>query len=192
VKHGFSAKVMKMDKTTGLETAVFGSGCFWCAEPVFSELRGVLDVTPGYSGGHVDNPTYEQVCSSRTGHVEVVRVRFDPAIINYETLLQVFFGTHDPTTIDRQGDDVGPQYASTVFCQSPQQKQTAERVVKEVESMVEAPVVTRLRDADRFWPAENYHNDYYTRNPNQGYCQMVISPKMAKFRRRFTELLTHI
>ena len=121
-----------------------------------------------------------------------VRVRFDPAIINYETLLQVFFGTHDPTTPDRQGGDVGPQYASAVFCQSPQQKQMAERVIKEVEAMVGAPVVTRLRGADHFWPAENYHHDYYTRNPNQGYCQMVISPKMAKFRRHFTELLAGV
>ena len=178
-----------MDKAANAEIAVLGGGCFWCMEPVFSELRGVLDVTPGYSGGHVENPTYEQVCSKRTGHIEVVRVRFDPAIISYETLLQVFFATHDPTTPDRQGGDVGPQYASSVFCQSPQQKQIAERVIKEVEAMVAAPVVTRLLGADPFWPAENYHHDYYTRNPSQGYCEMVISPKMAKFRRHFTELL---
>lgn len=177
-----------MDETQNSELAVLGGGCFWCIEPVFSELRGVLDVTPGYCGGHVDNPSYEQVCSKTTGHVEVIRLRFDPSVIGFETLLQVFFATHDPTTTDRQGNDVGPQYASAIFCQSPEQKETAARVIEQVEAQIELPVVTRLADAEPFWPAETYHHDYYSRNPHQGYCQVVISPKLAKFRKNFAQL----
>lgn len=171
------------------EIAILGGGCFWCTESVFRPLRGVLEVTSGYAGGHVDHPTYEQVCGKRTGHIEVVRVVFDPAIIDYETVLQVFFATHDPSTLDRQGADVGPQYASAIFCQDAEQKEIAQRVMDEVAQELGVPVVTRLFDDETFWPAEQYHHNYYERNPTQGYCQAVISPKLAKFRKRYASLL---
>src|SRR3546814_2692583 len=153
------------------ETAILGGGCFWCVEPVFQSLRGVISVEPGYSGGHVQNPSYEQVCTKTTGHIEVVRVQFDPAAIDFETILQVFFATHDPTTLDRQGADVGPQYASAIFCQTEQQKEIAQKVISQVEAETGERVVTRLLGAEHFWPAEDYHRNYYLRNPNQGYCQ---------------------
>lgn len=172
------------------ETAVLGGGCFWCTESVFLALRGVLGVTPGYSGGHVQHPSYEQVCTKTTGHIEVVRVVFDPDIIDFETVLRVFFSTHDPSTLDRQGGDVGPQYASAIFYQSPAQKETARKIMLEVQDEIGEPVVTRLLEAQTFWPAESYHHNYYARNPGQGYCQVVISPKLAKFRKRYTELLS--
>lgn len=172
------------------ETAVLGGGCFWCTESVFLALRGVLGVTPGYSGGHVQDPSYEQVCTKTTGHIEVVRVVFDPDIIDFETVLRVFFSTHDPSTLDRQGGDVGPQYASAIFYQSPAQKETAQKIMLEVQDEIGEPVVTRLLEAQTFWPAESYHHNYYARNPGQGYCQVVISPKLAKFRKRYTELLS--
>ncbi|WP_425330969.1 peptide-methionine (S)-S-oxide reductase MsrA [Allopusillimonas ginsengisoli] len=171
------------------ETVMLGGGCFWCTESVFLPLRGVLQVTPGYAGGHVDNPSYEQVCGKQTGHIEVVRVEFDPNIIDLETLLQVFFATHDPTTVDRQGADVGPQYASAIFCQNAAQKETAQKVIDAVAQQLEEPVATRLLDAALFWPAEQYHHNFYARNPTQGYCQAVISPKLAKFRKRYASLL---
>jgi len=166
-----------------------GGGCFWCTESVFLSVRGVSEVTSGYSGGHVENPSYEQVCAKNTGHIEVVRVVFDPAVIDYEAILEIFFGTHDPTTLDRQGGDVGPQYASAIFCQSAEQKAIAEKVIAGVEAELGEKVVTKVLDAERFWPAEQYHHDYYTRNPNQGYCQVVISPKLSKFRQRFAQYL---
>lgn len=172
------------------ETAILGGGCFWCTESVFQSLRGVISVEPGYSGGHVDNPSYEQVCAKTTGHIEVVRVRFDPEVIDFETVLQVFFATHDPTTLDRQGADVGPQYASAIFFQNDGQKDIAQKVISQVEAETGERVVTRLLGAERFWPAEDYHRDYYLRNPYQGYCQAVISPKLAKFRKRYASLLT--
>ncbi len=171
------------------ETAVLGGGCFWCTESVFLSLRGVISVTPGYSGGHVDHPTYEEVCAKTSGHIEVVRVVFDPDIIDFETLLLVFFATHDPCTLDRQGADVGPQYASAIFYQSAQQQETAQKLIQQVQEEIGAPVVTRLLAAQTFWPAESYHHNYYARNPGQGYCQAVISPKMAKLRKRYAELL---
>ncbi|QAA94096.1 peptide-methionine (S)-S-oxide reductase MsrA [Pollutimonas thiosulfatoxidans] len=171
------------------EIAVLGGGCFWCTESVFLSVRGVSEVTSGYSGGHVENPSYEQVCAKNTGHIEVVRVVFDPAVIDYEAILEIFFGTHDPTTLDRQGGDVGPQYASAIFCQSAEQKAIAEKVIAGVEAELGEKVVTKVLDAERFWPAEQYHHDYYTRNPNQGYCQVVISPKLSKFRQRFAQYL---
>lgn len=171
------------------ETAILGGGCFWCTESVFASLKGVVDVTPGYAGGHVASPSYEQVCQGGTGHIEVSRVRFDPTVISFETLLQVFFATHDPTTLDRQGNDVGEQYASAIFCQDDQQAVVARKAIAEVEQQIDTPVVTRVLGAGPFWPAENYHHDYYARNPGQGYCQMVISPKLAKFRKRFAALL---
>lgn len=171
------------------ETIILGGGCFWCTESVFQSLQGVTDVTPGYSGGHVDHPTYEQVCGQRTGHIEVVRVRFDPAAISLEQLLHVFFATHDPTTPDRQGGDIGPQYASAVFCETPEQREAAQRVIKQVEHVLERPVVTKVLDAARFWPAEDYHHNYHLRNPGQGYCQVVIEPKLHTLRRNFAQWL---
>lgn len=171
------------------ETITLGGGCFWCTESVFQSLEGVTAVTPGYSGGHVDNPTYEQVCGQGTGHIEVVRVQFDPDLISLEKLLCVFFATHDPTTPDRQGADVGPQYASAIFCETPGQREIAERVVGKVEEVLETPVVTHIRDAVAFWPAEAYHHNYYRNNPAQGYCQFVIEPKLATLRRHFAPLL---
>ena len=176
-------------KTTR-EVAVLGGGCFWCIEPVFTALRGVIEVVPGYCGGHVENPSYEQVCDKNTGHVEVIRVTFDPGIISYETLLQVFFATHNPTTLDRQGNDVGPQYASVIFYQSESQRKVAELAMAQAEALWEQPVVTRLLPAAQFWEAEEYHHDYYAKHPEQGYCQVVIAPKVSKFRQSFKELLT--
>ena len=171
------------------EIAILGGGCFWCIEPVFKAMRGVADVTPGYSGGHVDDPSYEQVCTKTTGHIEVVRVEFDPQVVDYETVLRVFFAVHDPTTPDRQGADVGPQYASAIFCQSPAQRSVAESLIAELQAETGQAIVTRLLGAEKFWPAEDYHHDYFARNPYQGYCQAVISPKLAKFRQRYAHLL---
>ncbi|WP_442596159.1 peptide-methionine (S)-S-oxide reductase MsrA [Parapusillimonas sp. JC17] len=171
------------------EIAILGGGCFWCIEPIFKALQGVEDVTPGYAGGHVDNPSYEQVCTKTTGHIEVVRVEFDPQVIDYATVLRVFFASHDPTTLDRQGADVGPQYASAIFCQSPAQREVAESLIKELQAETGQAIVTRLLGAETFWPAEDYHHDYFARNPYQGYCQAVISPKLAKFRKQYAHLL---
>lgn len=173
------------------EVAVLGGGCFWCTEAVFQQLRGVHSVRPGYAGGHVPSPTYEAVCNGDTGHVEVVEVRFDPAQISFASLLDVFFATHDPTTPDRQGHDVGPQYRSAIFCQSAAQRETAAGVIDTLRrtGVFDAPIVTRLYDAETFWPAEDYHRDYFLRNPGQGYCHAVISPKVAKLRRQFTDFL---
>lgn len=171
------------------EQAVLGGGCFWCTESVFQSLQGVLHVEPGYTGGHVDNPSYEAVCEKNTGHIEVVRVTFDPAVITYETILRVFFATHDPTTPDQQGNDIGPQYASAIFWQSEDQRQVAEQVMAEVQQQLGLPVVTRLLPAAHFWVAEAYHHNYYARNPYQGYCQFVIAPKLAKLRKYYADLL---
>lgn len=171
------------------ETIIFGGGCFWCTESVFQSLQGVTAVVPGYCGGHVDNPTYEQVCGKGTGHIEVVRVEFDPELISLEKLMSVFFATHDPTTPDRQGADVGPQYASAIFCATPEQRQTAERVITKVEQILETPVATHVRDTEPFWPAEDYHHNYYQNNRTQSYCQFVIEPKLSALRRHFAPLL---
>lgn len=180
---------MVQQQNDSLETVVLGGGCFWCTESVFQALSGVLEVTPGYSGGHVDNPTYEQVCGKSTGHIEVVQVLFDPSVIDFETILKVFFATHDPTTPDRQGADLGPQYASAIFCQSDSQKAVALDVIAQVEALLGATVVTKVLEPARFWPAESVHHDYYARNSQQGYCQFVIAPKLAKLRKEFAHLL---
>lgn len=180
---------MSQQQDPHIETAVLGGGCFWCTEGVLQPLKGVVDVTPGYSGGHVDNPSYEQVCGQKTGHIEVVRVRFDPSVIEFATLLKVFFATHDPTTVDRQGADIGPQYASVIFYQSEDQKEVAHEVIAQVQTALESTVVTKVLPAARFWPAEAVHHDYYARNPQQGYCQFVIAPKMSKLRKEFSALL---
>ena len=169
------------------EVAILGGGCFWCTEAVFDSVRGVTSVTSGYAGGHMDNPDYYSVCGGKTGHIEVVRVEFDPSVIDYATVLAIFFATHDPTTLDRQGADVGPQYASAIFYQDDRQKAVADAVIAEVQDAVGRPVVTQLRPNEVFWPAEVAHHDYYARNPNQGYCVAVIEPKLAKFRQLFQQ-----
>lgn len=167
------------------EIALLGGGCFWCTEAVFKRVRGMTAVTSGYAGGHMDNPDYYSVCSGETGHIEVVKVEFDPAIIDFATVLAIFFATHDPTTLNRQGADVGPQYASVIFYQDEVQKTVAEGVIAEVQAALGLSVVTQLRPNERFWPAELAHHDYYTRNPQQGYCVAVIEPKLAKFKQVF-------
>lgn len=167
------------------ETIVLGGGCFWCTEAVFSDLKGVTRVLPGYSGGTVPNPSYEQVCTGRTGHAEVVEVVFDPRVVSLHDLLVVFFTTHDPTTPDRQGDDIGSQYRSVVFFRSPEQRAAAEGVIRELEGarVWKRQVVTQLVPFSAFYPAEEYHRDYFRRNPERSYCQIVIAPKVAKFRK---------
>jgi peptide-methionine (S)-S-oxide reductase len=174
-----------------METAVVGGGCFWCTEAVFKELRGVSHVLSGYAGGHVDNPSYEQVCGKRTGHAEVVQVTFDPAEISYADILRVFFATHDPTTPDRQGNDAGPQYRSIVLTTDEAQRQTAEQVRAEIaaSSVWDAPIVTTIEPLTKFWPAEAEHHDYFARNPWAGYCRVVVAPKVAKFRKQFVDRL---
>lgn len=166
------------------ETAVLGGGCFWCVEAVFQQLEGVLRVQSGYAGGHVDQPTYAQVCDGHTGHIEVAEVVFDPAVISLRELLEVFFSSHDPTTLDRQGNDAGPQYRSAIFWQTPEQRDTANEVIADLEArhIFDAPIVTQVLPPARVWPAEDYHRDYFLRNPNQGYCAFVIAPKVAKLR----------
>ncbi len=174
-----------------MATAVFGGGCFWCTEAVFKMLRGVSSVGPGYAGGSVPDPTYEQVCAGNTGHAEVIRIEYDPAVIRYEDLLTVFFATHDPTTPNRQGNDVGPQYRSIVLYADDAQKKAAETYIAELEgsSPGGAPIVTEVRPLAAFYPAEGYHEDYYARNKEQPYCQVVITPKIAKAKKRFAQLL---
>jgi peptide-methionine (S)-S-oxide reductase len=172
------------------QVAVFGGGCFWCTEAVFDELRGVSSVMPGYAGGNVDNPSYEQVCSGLTGHAEVIRIDYDPALITYTDLLTVFFATHDPTTLNRQGSDVGTQYRSAIFYADEQQKWEAESFVRELNESKSftKPIVTTMEPLGMFYPAEDHHN-YYARNPYQPYCQVTIPPKLEKLRKRFAELL---
>ena len=173
------------------EVATIGGGCFWCTEAVFQDLRGVESVKSGYSGGHVRNPTYEQVCGKETGHAEVIQVTFDPATISFREILEVFFTVHDPTTPNRQGADVGPQYRSAIFYHSPEQKATAEEVIRDVNErkLWPAPIVTEVAEFTEFFPAEAYHDNYFNRNPYQGYCQVVIAPKVSKFRKQYLEKL---
>jgi peptide-methionine (S)-S-oxide reductase len=171
------------------EIAVLGGGCFWCVEAVLENLQGVISVLPGYCGGHVEHPTYEQVCGKKTGHIEVVQVEFDPAALPYADLLRVFFATHDPTTPGRQGNDVGPQYESAIFWQTEAQRATAQAVIAETGGHHRAPIVTKLLPPAVFWPAEGYHRRYYAMNPAQGYCSFVIAPKVAKLRRQFADRL---
>jgi peptide-methionine (S)-S-oxide reductase len=184
----------------GREVATLGGGCFWCLEAVFEQLRGVESVVSGYAGGHVPNPTYEQVCGKAyeevhgrgpTGHAEVVQVTFDPAAISYRELLEVFFATHDPTTKDRQGNDVGPQYRSVIFTHSDEQRKTAEGVIAGLtaEGVFPNPIVTEVMPAPEFYPAEDYHQGYYRGNPAQPYCTFVVAPKVAKLRKQFAAKL---
>lgn len=169
------------------EIATLGGGCFWCLEAVYDQLKGVQDVVSGYAGGHLDNPTYQQVCTGATGHAEVVQITFDPAVITYRDLLDVFFTIHDPTTLNRQGADVGPQYRSVIFYHSPEQKAIAEQTIREFDQagLWSNPIVTQVAPFEKFYPAEDYHQEYFARNPQQGYCRVVIAPKVAKFRQKF-------
>lgn len=171
--------------------AVFGGGCFWCTEAVFTVLKGVIAVAPGYAGGSVEHPTYEQVSSGTTGHAEVIRFEYDPAVISYEDLLNVFFATHDPTTVNRQGNDVGPQYRSVIFYSTPEQKTDAEAFIVQLNASGTegAPVVTRVEPLSQFWPAEDYHKQYYEHHKDQSYCQIVINPKLDKVKEKFSRLL---
>lgn len=171
--------------TNRTELATLGGGCFWCLEAVFQDLKGVERVVSGYAGGSVPNPSYEDVCTGRTGHAEVVQVTFDPAVLSYRDLLQVFFSIHDPTTLNRQGPDEGTQYRSAIFHHGPEQERVAREVIAELErrGIWDSPIVTEVTAAPPFYPAEQYHQEYFRRNPGQGYCRVVIAPKVAKFRK---------
>jgi peptide-methionine (S)-S-oxide reductase len=174
-----------------LETATLGGGCFWCLDAVYRGVEGVHDVTSGYAGGHVDAPTYQQVCAGTTGHAEVVQVAYDPEVLSYRDVLNIFFAVHDPTTKDRQGADVGPQYRSIVLAEDDRQERIARETMSEIqrEGVWDAPIVTEVERLRTFWPAEPYHQNFFANNPGQGYCQVVIAPKVAKFRQRFAHLL---
>ena len=173
------------------EVATLGGGCFWCLEAVYLGLRGVSAVMSGYAGGHLENPSYEEVCGKRTGHAEVVQVTFDPAVITYEDLLRIFFTIHDPTTQDRQGHDVGPQYRSIIMTHDDAQKASAQKIIAEIvaEGIWRDPLVTELVPLVKFWPAEPEHHNYFARNPYTGYCQAVVAPKVLKFRKSFSDRL---
>ena len=173
------------------EIATLGGGCFWCLEAVYDRMEGVLDVQSGYMGGQVPNPSYRAVCSGTTGHAEVVQVAFDPAITPYREILEVFFTIHDPTTRDRQGNDVGTQYRSVIFYHSESQRETAESVIRELEeqNLWGRPIVTEVREASTFYPAEDYHQEYFANNPAQPYCTFVVEPKVRKFREKFAAKL---
>lgn len=176
---------------TKKDIAIFGNGCFWCTEAIFQNLQGVSKVEPGYIGGHVKNPTYEQVCKGTTGHAEALRIYFDPAIISYNDLLEVFFATHDPTTLNRQGADVGTQYRSEIFFTNNAQKEAAAYFINQLnlQNAFGKPVVTQLSEATEFWIAEDYHHNYFNNNPNQPYCRGVIAPKLEKFKEMFIDEL---
>ena len=173
------------------EVATLAGGCFWCLEAAFQDLKGVERVQSGYAGGRVANPSYEQVCTGTTGHAEVVQITFDPEMVSFDDLLHVFFTIHDPTTLNQQGVDVGTQYRSAIFYHTPDQKAAAERVMAELQSehVWDDPIVTELKPLEAFYPAEEYHRDYYRRNPTQGYCSAVIAPKVAKVRKLFLDKL---
>jgi len=176
------------------EVATLAGGCFWCLEAVFDQLEGVEDVVSGYAGGHVPNPSYKHVCTGETGHAEVIQITFDPQIVSYRDLLKVFFAIHDPTTLNRQGGDVGTQYRSAIFTHSDEQERTAEDVVAEVNEagIWDEPIVTEVSPFEAFYPAEEYHQEYFARNPYQAYCQIVIAPKVAKFRKQYLERLKKV
>lgn len=174
-----------------LETATFGAGCFWCVEAIFQNLKGVQSVTSGYAGGHVKNPSYKDVCTGETGHAEVAQIKFDPGIIQYNDLLKIFWTTHDPTTLNRQGSDVGTQYRSVIFYHNDKQKKLAEKSKKEIEKegLYSNPVVTEITAYSTFYEAENYHKDYFKNNPDAPYCQLVINPKVIKFKEKYSDKL---
>lgn len=174
------------------EIAMFGGGCFWCTEAVFKMLKGVSKVEPGYAGGHTENPTYQQVTTGETGHAEVIRIEYDPEVVSYRTLMTVFFGSHDATQLNRQGNDIGTQYRSAIFPTTAEQATEARAMIEEIQNSSSEgdPIVTTVEEHATFYPAEDYHKDYYARNKSQGYCQVIIAPKLAKIQKEFAELLT--
>lgn len=173
------------------QIAVFAGGCFWCTEPVFSQLKGVSKVVSGYIGGHTLDPSYKNICNGDTGHAEAIQITFDAEQINFETLLEIFFVSHDPTTLNRQGNDVGTQYRSAVFCQNAEQRNAVNKMITEFNAahIFNAPIVTQINDADTFYPAEGYHQYYFDKNPNQPYCMAVAAPKAAKIRAKYAALI---
>ncbi len=182
---------IKMNIQEGKEVATFAGGCFWCTEAIFQEVKGVEKVVSGYTGGFIKNPAYREVCNGTTGHAEAIQITFNPALVSYEDLLEIFFGTHDPTTLNRQGADVGTQYRSEVFYHSEAQKEKAEQYIQwiEKEQLYKNPIVTKVSPAKEFYHAEDYHQDYYSQNSEQGYCQMVIAPKLEKLRKYYKSKL---
>ncbi|HEX8398953.1 MAG TPA: peptide-methionine (S)-S-oxide reductase MsrA [Pyrinomonadaceae bacterium] len=180
-----------MESYQNLEIATLGAGCFWCVEAVFDDLKGVEDVVSGYSGGEIKNPTYRDVCSGSTGHAEVIQIKFNPQEISFRDILRVFFTVHDPTTLNRQGADVGTQYRSAIFYHSPEQKQIAHEVIEEItsERLYDNPIVTEVVAFADFYPAEDYHQEYFANNPTQPYCAAVVAPKVRKFRDKFADRL---
>ena len=176
---------MQTQSQNKLEQATLGGGCFWCLEAVYQELTGVQKSVSGYAGGAVVNPSYDQICTGTTGHAEVVQLTFDPALVSYRKILEVFFTIHDPTTLNRQGNDVGTQYRSVIYYHSPEQLEIAKQVIAEMANVWDAPLVTELAPLPIFYEAESYHQNYYNQHPNQGYCAFVVAPKVAKFRKLF-------
>lgn len=172
-----------------LETATFAGGCFWCTEAIFQKLKGVASVTPGYSGGHIDNPSYEQVCSGSTGHAEAIQIKFDPSQISYKDLVYVFLKTHDPTQKDGQGADIGTQYRSAIFYHTPSQKKQSEKLISDLQKDYARPIVTQVSRFKNFFEAEDYHKNYYENNRNAGYCRLVIDPKITKLQKDFKHFL---
>lgn len=179
------------DNSQSIDTAVFGAGCFWCVEAVFAEVKGVMKVESGYSGGHIENPSYREVCTGTTGHAEVCRILYDTSVIGFEDLLEIFWKTHDPTTMNRQGADSGPQYRSVIFYTSEQQRELSEHYKAELDAakIWNNPIVTAIEPFTNFYKAEDYHQDYYANNPNATYCSFVITPKLEKFRNVFSDKL---
>jgi peptide-methionine (S)-S-oxide reductase len=180
---------MENQQVTKLETITLGGGCFWCTEAVFVKVRGVTDVESGYSNGRVERPSYEQVCTGQTGHNEVVKLTYDPADITLREILEIFFVIHDPTSLNRQGNDAGTQYRSGIYYSTPEQKQVADDLIRQMsqDKLFGAPIVTEVLPLANYWPAEAYHQDYFENNPNQGYCAFVVGPKVEKFRKTFAE-----
>lgn len=186
-----SQKKSRTSSPKRIEVATLGGGCFWCTEAVFSQLKGVEKIEPGYSGGNIENPSYEQVSTGKTGHAEVAQITFAPAVISFKEILQIFFSTHDPTSLNRQGADIGTQYRSVIFYHNDEQKAIAEQVIKEFsgEGASDAPIVTQVEPLKAFYKAEEYHREYYKRHPEQSYCRVVIAPKIAKFRQLYLSKL---
>lgn len=186
-----TASVQSPTTPGSTEVATLGGGCFWCVEAIYQDLQGVIKVESGYSGGHVSNPTYKEVCTGLTGHAEVVQVTFDPSVVTYDDILRVFFTVHDPTTLNRQGNDVGTQYRSVIYYHSPEQKKIAEEVKAEAQEIWDGRIVTEISPLGKFYKAEEYHQNYYKDNPNQPYCAIVIAPKVKKFRDKYKDKLKH-
>lgn len=186
-----SAQDMDMNKEKNLEKATFGAGCFWCVEAIYELVEGIEHVESGYSGGHVENPSYKEVTTGTTGHAEVARIHYDPDVISYEELLEILWHTHNPTTLNRQGNDVGPMYRSVIFYHNEEQKEIAENSLKKTDEsdLWDDPIVTKIQPLENYYVAENYHQNYFENNPNAGYCSFVIAPKVKKFKKEFSYLL---